>query len=377
MDGGIYLIQSDGQLLELTEQDYDSEELLQRLLAQYPHLLAGKQIDPSFPRRWMLVSREAGLPSEKGGAGNFAVDHLFIDQDSIPTLVEVKRSSDTRIRREVVGQMLDYAANAVAFWPVETIRGLFEAHCQVHKLDPDQVLAEFLESGTSPEEFWRKVGTNLQVGRIRMLFVADQIPAELQRIIEFLNEQMSQAEVLAVEIKQFVGQGLRSLVPRVIGQTSEAKNAKAGTRRGQRTWDESSFLQELGGRHGPEVAEIARKILEWAQGRMSRIWWGTGLYDGSFIPVLDHHGTGHTLICVWTYGRVEMQFQYLLRTPPFADEAKRRELLGRLNTVPTLQIPANLISRRPAFPLTRLADKAALQQFLEALDWAVKEIAAS
>ena len=28
-----------------------------------------------------------------------------------PTLVEVKRSSDTRIRREVVGQMLDYAAN--------------------------------------------------------------------------------------------------------------------------------------------------------------------------------------------------------------------------------------------------------------------------
>ena len=31
----------------------------------------------------------------------------------MPTLVEVKRSSDTRIRREVVGQMLHYAANAV------------------------------------------------------------------------------------------------------------------------------------------------------------------------------------------------------------------------------------------------------------------------
>jgi hypothetical protein len=33
------------------------------------------------------------------------------DQNAVPTLVEVKRSSDTRIRREVVGQMLDYAAN--------------------------------------------------------------------------------------------------------------------------------------------------------------------------------------------------------------------------------------------------------------------------
>jgi 5-methylthioribose kinase len=41
--------------------------------------------------------------------------------------VEVKRSSDTRIRREVVGQMLDYAANAVVYWPLEMIRAKFEA----------------------------------------------------------------------------------------------------------------------------------------------------------------------------------------------------------------------------------------------------------
>lgn len=37
------------------------------------------------------------------------MDHLFVDQDAIPTLVEVKRSSDTRIRREVVGQLLEYS----------------------------------------------------------------------------------------------------------------------------------------------------------------------------------------------------------------------------------------------------------------------------
>jgi hypothetical protein len=45
----------------------------------------------------------------------------------VPTLVEVKRSSDTRIRREVVGQMLDYAANAVVYWPLERLRATFEA----------------------------------------------------------------------------------------------------------------------------------------------------------------------------------------------------------------------------------------------------------
>ena len=60
-----------------------------------------------------MLSREAPLASEQDGAGRWSVDHLPLDQDAIPTIVEVKRSSDTRIRREVVGQMLDYAANAV------------------------------------------------------------------------------------------------------------------------------------------------------------------------------------------------------------------------------------------------------------------------
>jgi hypothetical protein len=45
----------------------------------------------------------------------------------VPTLVEVKRRADTRIRREVVGQMLDYAANGVVYWPLEQLRELFGA----------------------------------------------------------------------------------------------------------------------------------------------------------------------------------------------------------------------------------------------------------
>jgi hypothetical protein len=62
-----------------------------------------------------------------------------------------------------------------------------------------------------------------------MVFVADIIPKELRRIVEFLNSQMSSAEVLAVEIRQYVGQGLKTLVPRVIGLTAEAE-ARKGTK---------------------------------------------------------------------------------------------------------------------------------------------------
>src|SRR5665648_276245 len=154
MGGIIYLIQDNGQLTEMTEQEYDSEELLQVLLAQYPNLLSGDQINQVAPRRWLLISREAPIPGEEGGSGRWAVDHLFLDQDGIPTLVEVKRSTDTRIRREVIGQMLDYAANAVAYWPVGQLQARLESTCQKQGQEADQVLSEFLEPDADPEEFW-------------------------------------------------------------------------------------------------------------------------------------------------------------------------------------------------------------------------------
>jgi hypothetical protein len=76
------------------------------------------------------------------------------------------------------------------------------------------------------EAFWQSVKTNLQAGRIRMLFVADRIPPELRRVVEFLNRQMDPAEVLALELRQFQGEGLKTIVPVVYGQTEEAQQKK-------------------------------------------------------------------------------------------------------------------------------------------------------
>ncbi len=144
MSGGIFLLQGDESLIEMREQAYDSEAVLQRLLAQYPNLLAGDQINRAEPRRWLLVAREMGVPGEEVGGDRWSLDHLFLDQDGVPTLVEVKRSADTRIRREVVGQMLDYAANAVVYWPVERIRARFEAGQTTTGADPTLAINEFL-----------------------------------------------------------------------------------------------------------------------------------------------------------------------------------------------------------------------------------------
>jgi hypothetical protein len=301
---GIFLIQNDGQLVELAESRYDSESILQGLIAKYPSLLVGDQFDADRPRRWLLIKRELGIPGGENQGSRWSVDHLLLDQDAVPTIVEVKRSTDTRIRREVVGQMLDYAANAVAYWPAERLQLEFEATMSAANADAASAMIEFLGPDANADEFWLKAKTNLQAGRLRLVFVADEIPAELRRIIEFLNQQMDPVEVLGVEIRQFVGGGVTSLIPRVIGQTAGAERRK-GTSTATRKWNEADFLETLGARSSVE-ADVARSILDWAKSRNLRLAWGGGATDGSLFPMLDHSaGTQYTLAVRtgWNYGR--------------------------------------------------------------------------
>lgn len=371
--GGIFLLQGGGELVEMKESPYDKEDILQELVAKYPNLLAGDQMNAEAPRRWLLIRREMGVPDEEDGSDRWSLDHLFLDQDAIPTLIEVKRSSDTRIRREVVGQMLDYAANAVVYWPVEAIRARFEKDCELRATDATKEIETSLGI-VNIEDFWLRVKTNLEAGKIRMVFVADDIPPQLRRIVEFLNGQMEFAEVLAVEIRQFVGQGLKTLVPRVIGQTVEAERRKSAGTREKRKWTEESFFEALTQEHGQVEANAAKAILDWANKNNLRIWWGEGAKEGSFYPMVDHKGQPHYTVSVWTYRRLEIQFQYMLDKPPFNDEAKRQELRDRLNQIPGVNIPLNAITLRPRILLSVLTDKNALDKFLAVLDWWVGEI---
>ncbi|MFI7453799.1 hypothetical protein ACIBQX_40355 [Nonomuraea sp. NPDC049714] len=261
---GMFHIDESGHLLAMRPAPYEAEEVLQELLATHPDLLAGGQMTPDAPRRWLLIRREAGVPDRDGGGGRWSLDHLFVDQDGIPTVVEVKRASDSRIRREVVGQMLDYAANGVLYWPVPGLQALFEQTQREYGRDPQEMIAQLCEDdAVTVETFFAKVGDNLRAGKIRMVFVADAVPDHLRRIVEFLNEQMNPAEVLAVEIKQYVAEshGWRTLAPTVYGRTA-ATSAKSAVAR--------PSLSELRANADEDVRTLWTLLERWAdeEGRL-------------------------------------------------------------------------------------------------------------
>ena len=374
MGGGIFLIRENDELIEMTEQQYDSEDLLQGLLAKYPNVLAGDQISVDSPRRWLLISREISVPDSEGSHGRFSLDHLFLDQDGVPTLIEVKRSSDTRIRREVVGQMLDYAANAVMYWPLETIIAHFEKNCEDSDDSPDQILGNFLNEELSPDEYWQKVKTNLIAGKIRMVFVADKIPAELKRIVEFLNEQMDPAEVLAIEVKQFVGEGLKTPVPRVIGLTEGAVQKKSGGFSGKQ-WDENSFFSDLTSKQNADIAKVAKDILDWVSPKVTRIYWGQGKQTGSFVPILiTPNNIKYQLFAAFTNGTIQIYFDIYSKRPEFQSEDRRVELLNRLNTIPGVSLPRDSINRYPSIQIGVLQQQENLEKFFEIFEWFINTV---
>ena len=255
----IYIRNASGVLEPLTEKEFQTEDLLQRLIGEHPELLAGEQISPDDPLRWVLIRRE--MPIEA-----WAVDHLLIDQHGRPTLVEVKRGSNSQIRREVVGQMLDYAATAASVWSERDMRRIFEESSD----NPDDEISNLIgaDDESDIDAFWEQVATNLDANRLRLLFVADKIPAALERVVRFLNEQTrDNLEVLAVEVKQYPGQFGDALVSRVIGEIGQEIQRPSSV-----VGRKEAILERCS---SPAVREALRSLTDAAAASGATVQWAT------------------------------------------------------------------------------------------------------
>ncbi len=277
----------------------------------------------------------------------------------------------------VVEHLPDHAERgaSLAYHPLECgeVAGAFESRCEGRGVDPDEVIRAHVGADAGSDEFWNRVKTNLAAGKLRLVFVGDEIPRELRRIVEFLNGQMSATEVLAVEVKQYVGGGHQTLVPRLIGQTEAARHAKGASE--ARRWDKTSILEEIASNRGEKETIVAANIFSWAEQRGDlRLWFGSGRRDGSFIPGLDDK-TGYLFpFALYTYGRVEVQFQWMARCPPFDSLDKRKQRQAKLNDIHGVQISDDALAKRPSIPLSTLTDDAALNAFLMTMDWAIGQV---
>ena len=217
MDNKLFLM-NDGQANEMQVKKYDKEAYLQKIIKDNPNLLARSLDDGTFKKLY-LVKQEYSIKELEYGHISYSLDHFMVDEEGIPVLVEVKRSTDTRIKREVVAQMLDYASRA-SKWDMEDIKKSFEENNGITEPNPDD-----------GSDFWKTVSANLAAEHFRLVFAADEIPDTLSILIEFLDRTMKEIEVYGVELKPYVTEnGDLLLASNIIGNSTldSSKAASSG-----------------------------------------------------------------------------------------------------------------------------------------------------
>jgi hypothetical protein len=353
--GIIYMVDELGALHRMSPSSPASEDHMQALVAQYPELITDGDGD------LLLIRREQPIADSLESGGRWSLDHLFVTRDAVPVLVELKRAVDTRLRREVVGQILDYAANSTAYWQGGRIAEAFAATVRAAGGDPDGTLAAFLGE-QDHEAFWTQVDSNFKAGRIKLVFVADNIPRELARIVEFLNDQM-RADVRAVELRWFSGDGgVTTLSPRVIGETERAASAKAAAG-GLPSLDREAWItQHLApvGRDATDAAATFIRIVEEEGGEVH-----VASTQGSIYALFrDRSGRAYYPFNISYFGKGQLVLVLasLKSLPAFQpDDARLRlyeaatEALGSLST--------RTLTGYPAVPVLRLNDETTVERF--------------
>ena len=237
------------------------EDALQTLFEKYPQIIPGKQIDPvsEDPPHFVLLRREMPV-------GGWSLDHLFVDQKGILTLVETKLFQNPESRREVIGQTIEYAANATEFWAGGAARqkGTEFWSNQSPPKELDEVFREEFGGDLDIEDFWRKVEENLRNGRIRLIVATDELRPEIRRMIEYLNKEMQNTEVLGLELRSY-GENSESLVlvPRLVGQTQSAIDRKT-VGSGNVKWTMDKLKAAYADLPDRELGRRLQKILDWA-----------------------------------------------------------------------------------------------------------------
>ncbi|NLT67794.1 MAG: hypothetical protein GXX84_14425 [Acidobacteria bacterium] len=294
----------------------NEDKELQSILERNYDLLPGDQIDPQTPCRWLLVKREMPVPDPYSGAERWSVDFFFLDQNAMPTFVECKRYLDTRARREVVGQVLEYAANGQRYWSGEDLRAYADVTArQLYSTTLEEVFSKLgSDISDSEEDFFKEAERRLKAGEVRIVFFLEQAPNELKSLVEFMNRQMETVEVLLVEARQYEEAGFRIVVPTLFGFTEQIREIKRGklTERKAVAFDWESFqgnalLKQL----DEDTIGKIKKLYDKCRLLEAEMVWGRGIHTGSFSPKWTSIQAKAAPFTVYADGKLELHFSSL------------------------------------------------------------------
>lgn len=215
------------------------------------------------------------------------------------------------------------------------------------------------------DDFWDQVDANLTAGRMELYVVADRIPAELARVIEFLNEEM-RAEVRAIELRYFEAEdGRRTLAPRVIGETQRAAAKSPHTKRAPiDKLDMDTWLARHIAPHGDAAIRGAHAHIRLMKELGATV--DVASTQGSIVATLPTEEDAKTYpLHLGKDGRISISFNWTRSRPKLTDPDARRGVLETFKAaVGTLS--TDNPNGYPSFECARLGDSSLFDRYAEA-----------
>lgn len=360
------LFMEGGQIRPIESSKFEQEGVLQDYLEQFPELLPLHEIEDE-PPRMIAIGREVPVPSG-------AIDLLFLDTSGRLTIVETKLVKNPEIRREVIGQIIEYAS-FVCQWGSDQIERQANDYLRLKgrgETDLYQALAaQGRDSGVSLDHdaFRPKLEENLHRGNVRLVIAVDELVEPLRATVSFLNS-FSTFDLLVLQLREFnLDSARRVFIPSLFGYSRPSPTVAE-----RRTWTWEEFFADAEERRSPDEVKVIRALHDLA-GRTGRAQLGTGTTGGSFTyRVSANEKRWCSLLTVFNNWGVQLSFGGL--TWWGIPQEVMVEFRERLNAIPGIRIAEDEATLRkyPSIPFAPFTRGDSLERFKEALLWLREQV---
>ena len=294
---GIWTNTGDGWELG-SPQAFQDEAMLRSLIVENPQLLplAGS------PRLTVLGS-EVQL-------GTGYADILAVESSGRPALIEVKLSSNREARRAIVSQVIAYAAFLHGFEVNSLEQGPLRRSLEDAGYGSilDAVQAQDQEGAVDAVSFPASMQDFLDRGDFRLLLVLDEVSAELERVVGYLDAITVQALTIdLITLMVYEVNGAQVALPQRVSPDVGATmplatpgRARPAGSSGIRSDGPDAFRASIEGAPG-ETRTMFDELIAWAERLASlpnvRLFTYSGTERYTLIPKITSANAG--LVTIW------------------------------------------------------------------------------
>lgn len=333
-----------------------AEADLETLLTDSPELINISDIREDMHARMLVFAIKQFYLSGSGYS-----DIIGFTPEGDIALIECKLDKNQEIKREVIGQILEYASY---LWKMSYDE--FDEQIQQKK---GKSLADLMKEHVPDPQNWDEknftqgIKKTLETGAFILIVVVDKINDQLRKIIRYVNDcsESTYFSLHALEMSQFHVDKTNTdiLVPHLYGVSTKSL---PGNQRVPRTWTEDTFFEEADKYLiDKKTQKTLRQLFEFCKSGIGKVEFGKGRVNGTFRLSLKY-GDSWVKLCTLSYNPQFTWFSFRKMVEQGIDRETISNFMEKLKTL-GFELDEKNVESEPTFDVSLLNDENQFEKF--------------